>query len=354
MTAYIIRRLLILPIILLGVTLLIFAMLQVLGPVERSALYVRDIPKTEQQVDAIIQRYGLDDPFLVQYWRWLVGTEDPVSGETVGGVLRGNLGYSRTGREPVVDLLKRRFPATLELAIWSVIPIIGVGIWLGIASALNHNKPIDQASRVFAILGWSFPTFVFALLMILIFYARLDWFQPGRLSTQYMLEVNRAGFTSYTGMVSFDALLNLRFDIFIDALRHLVMPVVTLSVISVALLLKVTRSSMLEELRQDYVTTARAKGLRENIVISRHVRRNALIPVVTIAGVTLAGLLNGVIVTETVFDFPGIGSAAAAAALSLDVLTLLGFTLFTAFVFVIANLIVDVLYGVLDPRVRLS
>lgn len=354
MTAYIIRRLLILPIILLGVTVLIFAMLQVLGPVERSALYIRDIPKTEAQLAGVIARYGLDRPFYEQYWRWLVGTSDPESGERVGGVLRGDLGYSRTGREPVIDVLVRRLPATMELALWSIIPVIVFGIWLGMKAALNHNKPIDQAARVFAILGWSLPTFVFALLLLLVFYARLDWFQPGRLSTEFAQEIIKPGFTQYTRLITIDSLLNLRFDIFVDALRHLVMPVLTLMVIQVALLLKVTRSSMLEEMRQDYVTTARAKGLPENTIVNRHIRRNALIPVITVAGLTLAGLLNGVIITETVFDYPGIGSWAAAAALQLDVLAMLGYALFTAVLFVIANLVVDILYAVLDPRVRLS
>jgi peptide/nickel transport system permease protein len=221
-------------------------------------------------------------------------------------------------------------------------------------AALHHNKPIDQAARVFAILGWSLPTFVFALLLLLVFYARLDWFQPGRLSTEFAQEVIKPGFTQYTRMMTIDALLNLRFDIFVDALRHLVMPVLTLVVIQVALLLKVTRSSMLEEMRQDYVTTARAKGLPESTVVNRHIRRNALIPVITVAGLTLAGLLNGVVITETVFDYPGIGSWAAAAALQLDVLAMLGYALFTAVLFVLANLIVDILYAVLDPRVRLS
>ncbi len=155
-------------------------------------------------------------------------------------------------------------------------------------------------------------------------------------------------------MMTVDALLNLRFDIFIDALRHLVMPVTTLMVIEVALLLKITRSAMLEEMRQDYVTTARAKGLPEKLIVNRHIRRNALIPVITVAGLTLAGLMGGVIITETVFDFPGIGSWAAAAAASLDVLSMLGFALFSAILLVVANLIVDVLYAVLDPRVRLS
>lgn len=354
MTAYIIRRLLILPVILIGVTMLIFGMLNLLGPVERSALYVRDIPKTEQQLQGVIARYGLDDPFLVQYWHWLVGRTDPTTGETVGGVLRGDLGFSRVGREPVVDALLRRLPATLELALWAMIPVIGFGIWLGAKAALNHNKPFDQISRVLAIIGWSFPTFVFALLLLLVFYARLDWFQPGRLSTQFSQEVLQPGFTQYTHLMTVDSLLNLRFDIFVDALRHLVMPVTTLMVIEVALLLKITRSSMLEEMRQDYVTTARAKGLPEKLVVNRHIRRNALIPVITVAGLTLAGLMGGVIITETVFDFPGIGSWAAAAAASFDVLSMLGYALFTAVLLVIANLIVDVMYAVLDPRVRLS
>ena len=164
----------------------------------------------------------------------------------------------------------------------------------------------------------------------------------------------RPEFNQYTHMYTVDALLNLRLDIFFDALRHLVMPVITLSVVISALLLKVTRSSMLEAMRQDYVTTARAKGLQEKSVINRHVRKNALIPVVTIAGGTIAGLMNGVIVVEIIFNYPGIGSAAAAAALSLDVLTMLGYALFTAILFVLANLVVDVMYGVLDPRVRLQ
>lgn len=130
MTAYIIRRLLIMPLIMFGVTVLIFSMLQILGPVERSALYVRDIPKTQSQIDAIIRRYGLDDPVPVQYWNWMVGYKDFETGERVGGVLRGDLGFSRTGREPVTDMLKRRFPATLELALWAMIPIIaGASGW---------------------------------------------------------------------------------------------------------------------------------------------------------------------------------------------------------------------------------
>ena len=354
MLAYVIRRLLIMPLILIGVTVLIFAMLQTMGPVERSALYIRDIPKTEGQIQGVIRRYGLDKPFWVQYYNWMVGLEDPETGERVGGILRGDLGFSRTGREPVIDLLKRRFPATFELALWSAAPIVLIGIWMGIQAAINHNKFIDQVSRVFSILGYSFPTFVFGLLVLMIFYANLDWFPPGRLSNQFNQQILQPDYNQFTRLVTIDALLNGRFDIFIDALRHMVLPIVTLSYLSWALLLKVTRSSMLESLRQDYVMTARAKGLPEKTVISRHVRPNALIPVTTVSAGVLAGLLNGVVITETIFNYPGLGSAAAAAAVSLDVLTMLGFALFNGFLFVGIFLVVDVLYGLLDPRIRLG
>jgi peptide/nickel transport system permease protein len=354
MTTYIIRRLLVLPLVLIGVSLLVFGMLQFLGPIERSALYIKDIPKTDNQVQGVIERYGLDDPFFAQYWHWLVGRVDPVTEEVVGGVLRGDLGFSRTGREPVFDLLKRRLPVSIELALWSMLPIIVIGVWMGVAAALNHNKFIDQVARVFAIIGYSFPTFVFGLLVLLIFYAKLDWFPPGRLSTEFGQEILQPGYNIYTNMVTIDALLNLRFDIFLDGLRHLVLPVITLSYLSWALLLKVTRSSMLESLRQDYVTTARSKGLAERVVVNRHVLKNALIPVITVAGLTMAFLLNGVVITETIFNIPGLGSAAASAAISLDVFTMLGYALFTAILLVTVNLIVDVTYAFLDPRVRLQ
>jgi peptide/nickel transport system permease protein len=354
MTAYIIRRLVQLPFTMLGVTVLIFVMLQFLSPVERSALYVQSIPHHEGAIDAIIRKYGLDDPFYVQYWRWLVGHKDPVSGEIEGGVIRGDLGFSRTGRQMVTDLIAQRLPATAELALWSCVPIIGGGIFLGIIAAIYHNRFLDQAIRVFATLGWSFPTFVFGLLVLLIFYAKLEWFPPGRLSDSITAVVTSPEFHRYTHMNTFDGLLNLRFDVFWDALRHLILPIITLSYVIWARILRVTRSSMLETLRQDYITTARSKGLSERNVIYRHAFRNALIPVVTIGGMMVVGLLNGVVVTEVIFNYPGMGSAAARAAGSLDALAVLGFVLFGGVVLIAANLIVDVLYAFIDPRIRFT
>jgi peptide/nickel transport system permease protein len=354
MLRYVIRRFLIMPLLLVGVTMLIFAMLSLLTPYERAALYVQDIPKRQGAIDAIVEKYGLNDPIPVQYWYWMVGRKDPDTGEIKGGVLRGDLGWSNVGNSSVIDVIKRRLPATAELALWAAIPLIGLAVWMGVQAAVHHNKFVDQILRVFAITGWSIPTFVFGLLVLMIFYARLGWFPPERLSEWALRVVLSDDFTRYTQLNSLDALLNLRFDIFVDCLRHLILPVVTLSVVSWAFLLRVTRSSMLDVLRQDYMTTARSKGLAEGKVIRRHAVPNALIPVITVGGLTLIGLFNGVVITETVFNYPGMGSFLAQAALALDVISVLGITLFSSFILVFGNLVVDVLYGVVDPRIRLE
>jgi peptide/nickel transport system permease protein len=342
MIAYVVRRLMILPIILFGVTILIFGMMSFLAPAQRASLYVQAIPKGAGELDEIIEKYGLDDPMYVQYFRWLKG------------VLRGDLGFSRTGKAPVLDTIKRYIPASFELAIWAAVPLVWVGIQLGVISALHHNKFVDQIMRVFAIVGWSFPTFVFGLLVLMIFYAKLQWFPAGRLSEWANQVVLSDEFTRYTGMNTLDALLNLRLDIFWDAARHLVLPVITLSYVSWALILRVTRSSMLEVLRADYVTTARSKGLKEGVVIDKHAKPNALIPVATVSGIVMIGLMSGVVITETVFNYRGLGWWVATSAGQLDVISVLGFSLFYGVLVVCGNLVVDVMYAYLDPRVRLE
>jgi peptide/nickel transport system permease protein len=354
MLAYIIRRLLILPILIIGVTMVIFVMLSLLTPYERAALYVQDIPKRQGAIEAIIEKYGLNDPIPVQYWHWMVGRKDEGTGEIKGGVLRGDLGFSKVGKSTVSEVIGRRLPATAELAIWSAIPMIGIGIWLGVLSAIHHNKLADQILRVFSIVGWSIPTFVFGLLVLMIFYAQLGWFPPARLSDWASQIVQADAFTRYTQMNTLDALLNLRFDVFLDALKHLILPITTLAYLNWAYMLRVTRSSMLDTLRQDYMTTARSKGLTERVAIWRHAVPNALIPVITVGGLILIGLLNGVVITETVFNYPGMGSFLAEAALSLDVVSVLGVTLFSSIILVGGNLVVDVLYGFVDPRIRLQ
>ncbi len=354
MLAYIIRRLMILPILAVGVTMLIFLMISMLTPYERAALYVQDVPKRQGAIDGIIKKYGLDDPIPVQYWNWMMGKTDPETGEIEGGILRGDLGWSKTGKSTVVEVIQRRMPATVEMAVWAAIPMIGIGIWLGVVSAVHHNKLLDQILRVFSIVGWSIPVFVFGLGVLMIFYARLGWFPPDRLSDWASQVVQSTAFIRYTQINTIDSLLNGRFDIFVDAIRHLVLPVITLAYLNWAYLLRVTRSSMLDTLRQDYITTARAKGLSNRTVIWTHAVSNALIPVITVAGVTLVGLLSGVVITETVFNYPGMGSFLAESAVTLDVVSVLGVTLFGSVILVLGNLVVDVLYGIIDPRIRLD
>ena len=354
MTNYIIRRLLLVPVLLIGVTLIIFGMLQLLGPVERSALYVRDFPKNEKQIDGLIRKYGLDKPFFEQYWRWLNGVVDPGSGERQGGILYGDFGYSRTASQPVVDIVIERFPNTVDLALWTIYPMLSVGIWLGVKAAVNQNKFVDQAARMYSIIGTSFPTFVFGLLLLMLLYARTGWFMPGKMSDWVSQLIFSGQFKQYTHLLTIDALLNLRFDVFWDAMRHMIMPIITLSYINWATFVRVTRSSMLETLRQDYVVTARAKGLKENDVINKHARPNAMLPVVTMAGSSIVSLLGGVVITETVFNYPGIGKASADAAANLDVVTILGLAIFTGTILILSNLIVDVIYAFIDPRVRLA
>lgn len=354
MTTYIIRRLLLVPVLLVGVSILIFGMLQFLDPIERAALYTRDVPKNDNMISGVIKRYCLDCPIYVQYWNWLVGTKDPISGERKGGILFGDFGWSKTTSQPVLKLIERRFPNTLDLTLWAVLPVLLPGIWLGVQAAVHHNGVIDQAARIFSIVGTSVPIFVFGLLALMFFYANLQWFPPGRLSDVYNQVVLSEQFHHYTSLLTIDALLNGRFDVFLDALRHMVLPIITLSYISWATFVRVTRGSMLETLRQEYVVTARAKGLPERDVVYGHARPNAMLPVVTLAGFQVVGLLAGVIITETVFDYPGIGSAAAQASAQLDVITVLGFAMFNGLILIVANLVVDVLYAVVDPRVRLS
>lgn len=339
MGAYIIRRLLQLPIILFGVSILIFAMLMLVSPYERLFLYVPDRPE-RADIDRLVEAYGLNDPIPVQYTKWL------------GNVFQGDLGFSHVTHQPVDQAILQYLPASLELALWAVIPVLGIGIQLGVWAAVNHEKLVDHVLRIFAIVGWSFPTYVFGLLMLMIFYAKLDWFPAGRLSEWAVRVVQSADYIQYTGMYTLDSVLNRRFDIFLDAIRHLVLPVLTLSYLWWAQILRVTRSSMLEALRQDYVTTARAKGLPERVVINKHVRRNAMIPVATIGSLVVVGLMSGVVITETVFNIRGLGSFFAESALNLDIASVLGFTLFYSTLVVVGNLVADILYAFLDPRVR--
>jgi len=345
LAAYIVRRLILLVFVVIGVTVLIFAVTMLFSPGQRALLYVRNVQHTSQAgIDEIIRHYGLNAPFYDQYFTW------------VSQLLQGNLGWSPTAGQPVATAIASKWPYTFEIVLLAAPIIIFVGIYLGVQSAVHKDRLIDHASRIFSIIGWSLPSFFVGFLLLAIFYGTLHWFSPGSLSnTGLNFESNIANhFVRYTGVDLFDGLLNGVPWISLDALKHLVMPVAVIVTIDVALLIRVMRSSMLESMSKPYITTARAKGLSNKVVIYKHARRNALIPVATLSGMLVAGLLGGLIITETVFGFGGIGAWSARAAQSLDIPAVLGYAVLSAVVFVIANLIVDVLYAYIDPRIRLD
>ncbi|MGQ9546889.1 MAG: ABC transporter permease [Dehalococcoidia bacterium] len=340
--AYIIRRLLLLVPVLFGVTLFIFGITMLFSPTQRATLYVHNIAEL-RELPTIIEKYGLDKPLWVQYGTWL------------GQVLRGNLGWSNVVSMPVGEAIWHYLPATLEIAIFAVPLIILIGIFFGTAAASHKDKPIDHSTRVVAILGWSLPTFWLGLILLMVFYGYFSGlFPPGRLTVQMDTLVNSAEFTRYTHINTIDAILNLNGAVLLDALRHLVLPVITLSITHVAFIMRLMRSSMLESLGKGYVLTARAKGLAERVVVNKHARRNALIPVITVSGYLFAGLASGAVITETIFTYKGIGWWAWQSAVRLDIPAVLGFALFSAVLFVVVNLIVDILYTRVDPRVRLG
>jgi len=340
--SYIVRRLLLLIPVLFGVTLFIFGITQLFSPIQRATLYVSNLRQLAN-LPAIIEQYGLDQPFFVQYGTWL------------GQVFRGNLGWSNVANMPVSDAIWHFLPATLELAIFATPLIILVGIFLGTQAAAHRDRPLDHGTRVMAILGWSLPTFWLGLLLLMVFYGYFRGFlPPSRLSIQMDMVVSSADFIRYTHINTIDAILNLNGPVLLDALRHIILPVVTLSVVNVAFIMRLMRSSMLESLGKGYILTARAKGLTERVVVNKHARRNALIPVITVSGYLFAALANGVVITETIFNYKGIGWWAWQSAFRLDIASVLGFALFNAVLFVLTNLVVDILYTRVDPRVRLG
>ena len=353
MLNYIIRRLLMIPILLFGISVMVFFMISVLSPLERaSAFFYYPESKKLRHYDNT-EALGLNIPMHEQYLSWVLGTPDPETGERYGGLVRGNLGFSETGKMSVTEVISNRLPITLELLLWSTIPMVGFALWMGIKAAKNHNKFIDQLFRITAIVSWSIPAFVIGMLLLLVFYCKLDWFPPGRLSLDYSTVIHSDTYIIYTKMFTIDALLNSRFDIFLDALKHLVLPVITLSISNWAFLLRVTRSSMLVTLQEDYINTARSKGLSEKYIVKKHAAPNAMIPVITVGAVMFSDILNSMVVTETIFNYPGLGLFLTQAAIGFDLVSVAGVIIFSSFILILGNLIVDVLYGVIDPRIRL-
>lgn len=338
MLNFVIRRLIQIPLVMFVLSLMIVGLTQLLTPEQRAAPYIR----SEQQaarIEQIIEARGLREPFPVQYGNWL------------SGVLKGDLGYSRASNQDVVETIRERLPATLELTLLTATPILLLGIWLGTAAALNKDRFIDQLVRVFAVIGYSLPTFVLGILLLAVFYAYLGWL-PGAGQASVMNQFVITDLKRYTGMLTVDAALNGRWDITWDVLQHMFLPALTLITVLSANIIKVMRNNMLEALTSDYVRTARAKGLSARVVNNKHARRNALLSIVTLGGFLIIGLLGGSLITETIFAYPGVGQWVVRAALQTDLAAVLGFAMLSAVIVVVVSTIVDILYGVIDPRVR--
>ncbi len=341
MIHYIVRRLLMLPLVVLGVTFLLFFLTQRLSPEMRASLYVKD-PRQMGSLEEVIRQYGLRDNVFKQYGRWL------------GNVVKGDLGYSPSANMPVSQAIKEYLPATIQLAFVTILFVVFFGVWFGCGSAIHKDEWKDIVARLISVGGFSLPIFVLGLLLLMIFYGQLGWFAPGGYSVYTDMIIHGGAFKTYTGFLLIDSLLNGNLRVFWDVLNHLVLPAVTLCIGSFALMVRVMRSSMLEELNKDYVRTARAKGLSKWQVVYKHAGKNAIIPVITLASIQFIRLLGGTVIVETIFDYPGIGRFGVIAAQQLDIAGILGFSLMVAVLFVLGNLLSDILYTAVDPRIRLE
>lgn len=330
---YLIKRILLIALVLFGVACIVFYIAHVIPADPVGAILGGNAPP--EKIDKLRAQLGYDRPLIEQFFSFLKGA------------VVGDFGISIKTNNPVMKDIGLYFPATIELALVAIVISIVLGVLLGILSAVYRNRLIDNVSRVFSILGVSMPVFWIGLILILIFYYKLDWL-PGGGRLDFFVDPPRR----ITGMYLFDSLFTGNWEAFRDALTHILLPAFVLGYNSTASIARITRSSMLEVLGQEYIRTAKAKGLKKRLVIYRHALRNALIPTITIIGLVFGGLLEGAVLTETVFSWPGLGRYITAGLLSLDYPAVMGGTIYIAFIYSLANLAVDILYAFLDPRMR--
>jgi dipeptide transport system permease protein len=331
--AFIFRRVALIVPTFLGVTLLAFALIRLIpgDPVENLSGERGMDPERRLR---LLHQFGLDQPLYTQYFDY------------IGNVLRGDLGTSLTTHEPVLTEFLTLFPATFELAFFALVFAVCVGLPAGILAAIKRNTVADYAVMGVSLTGYSMPIFWWALLLILLFSVQLGWTPvSGRLAVQFDVPAT-------TGFMLIDTLRSGEPGAFRSALSHLILPTIALGTIPLAVIARMTRSSMLEVLREDYVRTARAKGLPQLQVVLVHALRNALIPVITVIGLQVGLLLSGAILTETIFSWPGIGNWLIHGVQSRDYPVVQGGILLIAIIVISVNLIVDLLYGVINPRIR--
>lgn len=330
---YVFRRLAFMVLVLLGVSVITFLLSHVV-PADPVAAALGD-HATQHEVERVRHDLGLDKPVLVQF------------GIYMKNLAQGDLGISIRDNQPVLQEIKTYLPATLELSTAAILVAILIGIPAGAISSVFKDRWQDQFTRVVSLVGVSLPVFYLALVLLGLFYNKLGWLPgPGQLGSYTDPP------TPITGMVVLDALLEGNWPAVSDGLLHLVLPAFVLGFYSAGTITRMTRSSMLEVLSRDYVRTARAKGLKERLVVVRHALRNAMIPTVTVIGLAYGSLLSGAVLTETIFSWPGIGRFATDSVVNLDIPAIMGVTLVAALIYSVANLVVDILYARLDPRIR--
>jgi peptide/nickel transport system permease protein len=334
MLRFVVRRLLLLIPILLGLSILVFLWIRALpGSPAIALLGERATPESIAQIN---RQYGLDKPLPVQYWRYLKTTS------------RGDFGQSTKSRQPVLEEFKRRFPATVELAVAAGLFSLIFGIPLGFFAAKRYQGLVDHTSLVISLVGISTPIFFLALILKYIFAVRLGWLPSvGRISV--LIEIDHP-----TNFYVLDAILAANWEAFVDTIKHLILPAIALGSIPLAIIARITRAAVLDVQNEDYVRTARAKGLPPITVDYRHVLRNAMLPISTIIGLQVGLLLSGAVLTETVFAFPGIGSWLVEGIKARDYPVIQTGVLFVAVIVVFVNLLVDISYGLLNPKIRLS
>ncbi|WP_298198211.1 ABC transporter permease [Desulfosporosinus sp.] len=334
MLKYIFKRILMLIPVLIGVSIIVFLIMRVFSP--DPAPIVLGQHATQEAVEVWRQANGLNDPIYLQYFHYITGA------------LTGDLGTSYYTKMPVTKEIFARFPATIELALVAIMLASFFGILIGVISAVKKNSIFDNAGMFIALIGVSMPIFWLGILLIIFFSGTLHWLPSSGRIDPLLQPID------ITGFYLIDSLMTNNMDALKDAFRHLVLPASALAMYSMAIIARMTRSSMLETLQQDFIRTARAKGISEGRVIIRHALRNGLIPIVTVIGLQLGSLLGGAVLTETVFSWPGIGAYTVACILKSDFPVVQGVVLLIASIFVLVNLIVDVIYAFLDPRIKYS
>jgi len=358
MSQFFLRRLILFIPVLFGITFVTFALARIL-PGDPCVIALGE-RATEEQCHAFRERFGLNDPIVVQFVRY------------VGDLAHGDFGESIRNKRPVMDIVLERLPMTLEVTIGAMLFSTFFGILLGLISALKRNTAVDVVTMMGANIGVSMPVFWLGLMLAYVFALTLKdtpfWIPPsGRLTSGISLPSLATTFnmqetsglwglivTFASNTVTFNALITGNFTVLRDALWHLILPCVAVGTIPLSIIARMTRSSLLEVLGLDYVRTARAKGLSERVVVLKHAMRNAMLPIVTVVGLSVGGLLSGAVLTETVFALPGVGTQLVSAILARDYPVVQAFTVVIAVIFVLVNLVVDLSYSYLDPRIRLQ